>query len=135
MSEISNGNRASGKARQTVLVVDDEELVRNFMKRVLANGGYEVVSASNGQDAIAILRSLAVDLVITDIRMPGMDGRELGRLVSSMALPPPIIYASASDNPPAAGDCYLEKPFTGSDLSRMAAEILARHRDPPQVGT
>src|SRR5688572_590427 len=73
--EIANGNRRSGGPRQVVLVVDDEELVRNFMRRVLAGAGYGVVSASNGQDAMVILKSSAVDLVITDIRMPGMDGR------------------------------------------------------------
>jgi CheY-like chemotaxis protein len=93
MPKIANGDRPSADATQVVLVVEDEELVRNFMRRVLAEAGYDVVSASNGQDAITMLRSLAVDLVITDIRMPGMDGRELGRLISNLAQAPPLLYA------------------------------------------
>jgi CheY-like chemotaxis protein len=128
--EIANGNRPSGEPRQVVLVVDDEELVRNFMRRVLGGAGYGVVSASNGQDAMVILKSSAVDLVITDIRMPGMDGRELGTLISSLALAPPVVYASASDNPPATGSYYLPKPFTGPELLRTTQEIIAQHRAP-----
>lgn len=129
MPKIANGDRPSADATQVVLVVEDEELVRNFMRRVLAEAGYDVVSASNGQDAITMLRSLAVDLVITDIRMPGMDGRELGRLISNLAQAPPLLYASASDNPP-AGEEYLEKPFTGLELIRMTRKILSQRREP-----
>jgi CheY-like chemotaxis protein len=129
MPKIASGGKPSDAARQVVLIVDDEELVLNFMRRVLAGAGYDVVSASNGQDAITMLRSLAVDLVITDIRMPGMDGRELGRLISTLALAPPVLYASASGNPP-GGASYLEKPFTGLDLIRMTQKILSHHREP-----
>jgi CheY-like chemotaxis protein len=107
-----------------VLVVDDEAIVRNFIRRVLVSVGYEVMTASSGEEAIALLESTSVDLVITDIRMPGMDGRGLGKLISKLALAPPVLYASASDNPP-AGSYYLAKPFSAPDLIRAAGSIIA----------
>ena len=125
MAKILKGSQLAGEPGPTVLVVDDEELVRTFLTRVLGGAGYRVISASSGEEAMAILASTAIDLVVTDIRMPGMDGRDLGVLISQLPLAPPVIYASASDNPPAGGH-YIQKPFPGSALVRMAQEVISR---------
>ena len=135
LPDIVNQNQMVGETRQTVLVVDDEELVRSFMQRVLTAAGYEVITASSGDEAMAILKRTAVALVITDIRMPGMDGRDLGALISRLPLPPPVMYASASDHPPTGkGSHYLSKPFKGYQLVQMAQEILSQHRGVDEAG-
>ena len=133
MAVIVNENQQAGETRQRILVVDDEELVRNFMTRVLTVAGYQVITASSGDEAMTVLRSEAVVLVITDIRMPGMDGRNLGALISQLPQAPPVMYASASDHPPTGkGSHYLPKPFKGSELVQMAQDVISRHRDPDQ---
>jgi two-component system, LytTR family, response regulator AlgR len=109
-----------------ILVVDDEEIVCNYMKRALADAGYRVIGVRSGLEALAILRTTRVRLVITDIRMPDMGGLELGREISRLASPPPVVYASASDRPPAeAAGLYLQKPFKASELADLVREVLA----------
>jgi CheY-like chemotaxis protein len=109
-----------------VLVVDDEEMVRRFMRRVLEGEGYRVLEASNGDEALSILQTFAIDLVVTDIRMPVMTGRDLGALIAQLPDPPHVVYASASDSPPGNADAahHLVKPFTGEDLKRKVRAIL-----------
>ncbi len=121
-------NHGAGKASsQSVLVVDDEEVVRNFMTRVLAEAGYRVLSAANGREALTVLGHAGIDLVVTDIMMPEMGGIELGIRISQFPLAPPVIYASASDHPPGGmGGRYLQKPFRAAALIRMAGEVLSR---------
>jgi CheY-like chemotaxis protein len=112
---------------QIVLVVDDEDLVRNYMRRVLVAAGYQVIGASNGLEALTHLEAAAVALVITDIRMPEMDGLELGAKISQVPGAPVVVYASASDHPPAGkADYYLQKPFSPTELTRMVRETLSR---------
>jgi PleD family two-component response regulator len=67
----------------TVLVVDDEEAVRRLARRMLTWTGYQALEASHGREAIATIEQHAgaIHLVLTDIKMPGMNGRELGRHV------------------------------------------------------
>jgi CheY-like chemotaxis protein len=67
--------------RDTVLVVDDEELVRHYIERILVEGGYRVITATNGAEAISLLHagSDLIDLVITDLRMPNMSGEEFAK--------------------------------------------------------
>ena len=126
MAVRANGH-GGGQGTPTILVVDDEDLVRNFMSRVLLRAGYVVSSASNGREALTVLKAAAVALVITDIRMPEMDGLELGRRISQLSLAPPVVYASASDNPPpGTTDWYLQKPFTAAELTGMVRDILSR---------
>jgi CheY-like chemotaxis protein len=109
-----------------VLVVDDEEMVRRFMGRVLEDAGYKVLLAGNGDEALSILTLFAIDLVVTDIRMPVMTGTDLGALIAQLPDPPKVLYASASDRPPAFADAahHLVKPFTADDLKRKVRAIL-----------
>ena len=66
-----------------ILVVDDEEIVRKSFSRVLADDGFEVETAENGEAAIGILAERSFDLVVTDLRMPKVDGRVLLRHVKA----------------------------------------------------
>jgi two-component system response regulator AlgR len=126
LPEIVSGTGPGSERTKLILIVEDEELVRKFIGRVLTDAGYDTVSASNAGEALEILKSLVVDLVVADIRMPGMDGLELGARISKLPVPPPVVYASASDQPPSdERHHYLQKPFTGSQLIQTIESILS----------
>jgi CheY-like chemotaxis protein len=130
LPEAVTGGRPQETIRHIVLVVDDEELVCNYIRRALLAAGYQVISASNGVEALAQLKAFAVDLVITDIRMPVMGGLELGARISQLPGAPVVVYASASDHPPpAAAGHYLQKPFSVAELTRMVRETLCRRAE------
>jgi CheY-like chemotaxis protein len=81
--------------RHSVLVVDDEFLVRNVLAEILKDAGFHVLQAETASAAITILDELAeVDLVFSDVKMPGMDGFELARWVSDNKPDLPVILAS-----------------------------------------
>jgi DNA-binding NtrC family response regulator len=65
------------RAKQVILIVDDEEGLREGLGKLLEDDGYAVLSAENGEQALEILQQSHIDLVLTDMRMPGMDGIEL----------------------------------------------------------
>jgi two-component system response regulator (stage 0 sporulation protein F) len=65
------------KAKQVILIVDDEEGLREGLSKLLESEGYAVLSAESGEQALQILQQSHIDLVLTDMRMPGMDGIEL----------------------------------------------------------
>jgi signal transduction histidine kinase/CheY-like chemotaxis protein len=104
----------------TVLVVDDEGLVLTMAETILTDFGYKVLTANNGQKALALLSQPGntVDLVITDLVMPGMGGRELAERIRQTNPHLPIMptsgYSISDDKKSPAG--FLQKPFTSSEL-------------------
>ena len=111
-----------------ILVVDDEHLARDRLKRMLAAlDGYDMVGeAANGMEAVKRCEELTPDLVLLDIRMPGMDGLEAARHMAGMEEPPAVIFCTAYEehaieafNVQAVG--YLLKPVRKNDL----AEVLS----------
>jgi two-component system response regulator (stage 0 sporulation protein F) len=112
---------------KTVLVADDEPSIRTLYQRELKREGFNVVLASSGQEAIDKAREAAPDLIIMDIRMPGMDGIEaMGRILEEKNELPIIIntaYSSYKDSFLSwAADAYLTK---SSDLSELKQTIHA----------
>jgi response regulator RpfG family c-di-GMP phosphodiesterase len=99
----------------TVLVVDDEEAVRRLAVRMLTWTGYLALEARHGREALATIEqhSGPIDLVLTDIKMPGMNGRELGRHVE--------VFQRGLLEP---GAPFLAKPFTQEDLAGKVKELL-----------
>ncbi|MFT5083180.1 MAG: two-component system response regulator AlgR [Lentisphaeria bacterium] len=106
-----------------ILIVDDEVLARQRLSRLLsAIEGYHVVGeAANGADAVAAVAALDPDLVLMDVRMPGIDGLQAAKLISDMGDPPAIIFCTAYDqyalaafDVDAAG--YLVKPVQSDQL-------------------
>jgi len=77
--------RQSKKSRQ-VLIVDDSKVVREQMKKIFSNSSYNVVVANNGENALRLLETVTVDMIITDIEMPRMDGFELSRKLRANSL-------------------------------------------------
>ncbi len=114
----------------TILVVDDEALLLTMAEAVLSEFGYKVLTANNGPKALQILEQpgAAVQLVVTDLVMPGMGGRELMERIQKQGLGVPLLamsgYVLPEDQQARAG--YLQKPFTSSDLLRKVKAALAR---------
>ena len=118
----------------TVLVVDDQHSLRLLMCRTLENGGFHVLSASNGADALTLYRGVehAVDLLVTDYSMPGMTGLELARKCCTLDEKLSVLYVSGSmpsdglrAELEAARRGFLAKPFRQSELLRSARAVLA----------
>jgi CheY-like chemotaxis protein len=77
-----------------ILLVDDDPGVRANLARLLEHDGHEIVTAADGAEALGILENEAIDLVISDLVMPNMDGLELLRRLRRMPAPPPAIAIS-----------------------------------------
>jgi len=111
-----------------VLLVEDELLVREVAAEDLGEAGFEVTAASDGDEALAILRQGAdFDLLFTDIRMPGStDGWDLAREARQMIPGLRVIYATGFGDAGeglAEGECYVRKPYNLKDL-RQALSTL-----------
>ena len=118
----------------TVLVVDDEKPLRDFVRRNLEVRNFNVETASNGLEAMAIFNTQNVDLVIMDIMMPHLDGLETTRRIRQTSLVPIIILTALGEEADKVrafdmgADDYLTKPFgTGELLGRVKA-VLRRAR-------
>src|SRR3970040_1703142 len=116
----------------TVLVVDDENSLRDFVRRHLEVRGYNVLTAANGLEALAIFNTHNVSLVILDVMMPRMDGLETIRRMRQNS-PIPVIILSAlgeeSDKVQAlnlGADDYLTKPFGVGELLARVQAVLRR---------
>ena len=99
----------------TVLVVDDEESIRDILSRYLQLKGYAVLTAGNGHSAMDILLSQAVDLVLTDLNMPNVNGRELlKRMAEKFPDIPKIVLSGYGSNE----DMLVALKSGAYDLSR-----------------
>jgi DNA-binding NtrC family response regulator len=114
-----------------VLVVDDEQLVRWFLDRALRKSGYEVVTASNIDEAAEKLRADTIGLLFLDLRMPEGGGVELIRQLDQPSKSPKIIVCSAFITPEleeefrGKGICILRKPFKLEELNEAVNKCLA----------
>ena len=115
-----------------VLVVDDVESVRRLIRRVLEHAGHRVLEASDGVEALACLTANpAVELVLTDLRMPNMDGWELATRLSGRSPRVPVLFMSGFDEHLAADTVagpVLPKPFTAARLDDLIRQVLAAGR-------
>ncbi|MBN8977379.1 MAG: response regulator [Rhizobiales bacterium] len=120
-------NRQEAKSK-TVLLVEDEVLIRIPVAESLRDIGYEVIEAGNADEAIIIVNSgIHVDLVISDVQMPGqMDGRALVKYLTLERPDIPIILASGALIAPNIGDLVLgvRKPYLPSDIATFAKNII-----------
>jgi two-component system cell cycle sensor histidine kinase/response regulator CckA len=123
-----------GVARETVLVVDDEEMVRRLATRILVTQGYLAVEARGGDEAVRMLQhnSHRVDGVLTDLAMPGLDGRKLGETIARCWPQIRVLYMSGfpasrmvSEGALNPDQPFLQKPFTSEQLLRKVRDLFA----------
>jgi PAS domain S-box-containing protein len=121
------------QGRETILLVEDEEMVRNLTTEVLQTCGYEVLSAANGEQACEISQTFQgnIDLMITDVVMPQMGGRDLAEYLAATRPNTSVLYMSGytddaivrhgvlDKNMP-----FLQKPFSPDSLARKVKEVL-----------
>ncbi|HET8836455.1 MAG TPA: response regulator [Gemmatimonadales bacterium] len=112
-----------------MLVVDDEDAVCRLVCRMLAEAGFHVVEAHSGNEALALLSTLngRVQLVLSDIAMPGMTGTQLAAILASRYPQTPVILMSGQGEPPAdCPDHFLPKPFTPEALLDAVGHLMPR---------
>jgi len=127
---------APGAASAYVLVVEDDPLVRSVVARELTSQGYRVAEAPDGQVALERLSQGGepFDLLITDLAMPKMDGRELAERVATLRPELPVLFISGHPDEATrralveAGRPCLQKPFTAEELMARLEEMLRRIR-------
>jgi two-component system, cell cycle sensor histidine kinase and response regulator CckA len=111
----------------TILVVDDEAIARAYMERALKQDGYEVILASDGEEALQILTTTnhKIAMIITDLVMPGMGGHAFAIEVGQLPSPPPLLYVSAYEKPQGEmSKRFLQKPFSIAELTQAVKQML-----------
>jgi two-component system OmpR family response regulator len=122
-------------AEATVLVVDDEEYIRDLVTSSLRLAGFTARAVPDGSQAFAALERDRPDLVILDVRLPGMDGFEVCRKLRADGNEVPVIFLTARDTPEdrlsgftKGGDDYVTKPFSLEELIARVRAVLRRGR-------
>jgi len=125
-SSVMHGN-------ETVLLVEDEESVRQLVRETLESRGYKVIEAENGEEALKISTTYTepIHLLITDVVMPGISGRELAKQLSETHPQTRVLFLSGYTEDAIVhqggfepGTAFLQKPFTLQNLSRKVREVL-----------
>ena len=131
------GPDGADAATRHILVVDDEHLVLTFASRMLRDAGYGVLKASSAPEALRLLERQhpPIDLVITDVIMPEIDGRVLGRLIAERYPQLPVAYMSAHSKndvflrgSPGPNLPFLSKPFSQEALLILVETVLVSER-------
>ena len=125
--------RAAAGGTETILLVEDEESVRQLVRDTLESKGYKIVDAENGEAGIAAAarHNGKIDLVITDVVMPGMGGREMAQQILKTHPGTKVLYLSGYTEDAVLSEggldnatAFLQKPFTLQNLSRKVREVL-----------
>ena len=122
------------RGERTILVVDDEEMVRRIARRSLENGGFTVLLASGGIEALAILQSeiaSSISLIILDLSMPEMSGRQLMEAIRHLGIDIPILICSGYSEAEVSREFFgleisgfVPKPFTIKQLENRVHGAL-----------
>ncbi len=124
---------ASVRGSETILLVEDDEMIRNLVQKVLKANGYRVLVAANGRDAerVAGQHEGPIHLLMTDVVMPGMNGREVAERLAAARAGLRVLYLSGYTDDAIVhhgvlepGVAFLQKPFTPAVLGRKVREVL-----------
>ncbi len=119
--------------RGTILIAEDDELIRRYTCRILEDSGFSVITATNGLEAVELYgkQSDAVDLLLLDVIMPGMNGWDVYNNIRGPELKLPVVFFSGYDENLLPGDFksempmrYVQKPFKYYDLVKAIQELL-----------
>ncbi len=121
-----------GSSRYTILVVDDEELIRNLVVTFLSKLGHSCLTANNGADALDKIKGNEFDAVITDIKMPQMDGIMLTREISKQCPSLPVMVMTAYDEEYSVGTAisvgareFIKKPFSLNEFAIRLHKMIS----------
>jgi len=121
-----------------VLIVDDEEPIRQLERRILESGGYRVIEASRALEAFALLQQdIQVDLVIADLQMPDLGGEEMARRMRRDRPDIKVLYVTGHIDELMderstlwEGEAFLDKPFTAKALLEAVSLLLYKKLPP-----
>lgn len=129
--------------RPVVLVADDDRDILELVSLALERDGYELLLASNGEEALELARTHLPSLAVLDVMMPRLDGREVTRRLraepSTREIRVVLLSAFADDTQATRGlaagaDAYVKKPFSPRDLSAEVAALLDAPRATAAAG-
>jgi PAS domain S-box-containing protein len=128
----ASGAALDGRGTESILLVEDEEIVRSLVEEMLAGLGYTVEVACDGEEALErIAAGTPADLVISDLVMPRLSGRELAQRLDELRPGTPVLFISgytgdttAIHGPLPQGTAFLEKPFSGAELAGKVRAVL-----------
>jgi two-component system response regulator (stage 0 sporulation protein F) len=129
LSKVAN---VIGSNAGHVLIVDDEEFIRTLLQKIVEREGYRSLLASDGQQALSLLESHNISIIISDIFMPGISGLDLLKKVKEKYASIPVILISGQggkfgqDDVAKVADGFIAKPFKNVDISRQLQ--LLSHR-------
>lgn len=123
---------------RTLLLVEDDAMLREMLRRHLERQGYRVFAAARGEEALRLLETLRPDLILSDVRMPGLSGDDLCRILKNMGVRVPVLLMSGEATEEAdqlrgyaCGACeYLLKPFQMSVLLAKIGALLEMNSPP-----
>src|SRR4051795_3458314 len=133
VEEPAPAGEALESGSETILLVEDEPVVRHLVAEILEASGYTVLQAGEGPSALELLRRHGgtLHLVVTDVVMPGMSGPEVAQAVTSMRPGTQVLYTSGYTDSQIdhhgvlePGIAFLQKPFTSDDLTRKVRSVL-----------
>jgi len=128
----------NSEAKKNILVVDDEAQITRVLKTSLSSQGYGIRTAADGEEALQVIQEWSPDLIITDLRMPNMNGLELCREVRKESRVPIIVLSVKGEEIikvqalDAGADDYVTKPFSMNELTARIRAALRRASVPEQ---
>lgn len=131
---MNTGPPPAAETRTTILIVDDADLIRDVVTKILSNGGYTVLEAKDGEACLRVCQQYLgpIHLLITDMFMTGMNGREVAAHLRASRQDVKVLLMSGHDHKKIkshggfdAGFGFVMKPFTPETLLRKVSETLA----------